>query len=66
MYSMTEYMDSAGHYLTGMRKWKWLFMNGCEWRGRIPAVTELLNFCQDGTNVTVCPGMMFKNYISME
>jgi hypothetical protein len=37
-----------------------------EWRGLMPAMTELLNFCQYGTNVTVRPGAMFKNYTSME
>ena len=36
-------------------------MNGCEWRGLMPPVTELLNFCQDGTNVNSA-----KNYTSME
>jgi hypothetical protein len=48
-----------------MRKWKWFLMNGCEWRSLIAAVKGFLNFCQDGTNATVCPWTMFKN-ISME
>jgi hypothetical protein len=59
-------MDLAGHSTYKNEKWKWLFMNGCEWRGLIHAVTELLNFCQDGTNVTVRPGTILKNYTSME
>ena len=37
---------------TIMRKWKWLFLNGCKCKSRIYAVTEFLNPCQDGINAS--------------
>jgi hypothetical protein len=45
---------------TIMRKWKWLFMNGCKCKSLICSVTEFLNLCQNGTNASVCSGIMFK------
>jgi hypothetical protein len=44
-----------------MEMWKWLFMNGCEFKGLISVVMEYLNWCQDGIDASVCLGIMLKN-----
>ena len=39
-----------------MRKWKLLFVNGCEYNSHISTATKLLNPCQHETNTSVCTG----------
>jgi hypothetical protein len=46
---------------TVMKAWKWLLVNGCECKNPISAATEFLNSCQDGTNASMCSGIMLKN-----
>jgi len=45
-----------------MGQWKWLFVNGCEFKGLISVMREFLNWCQDGRDASVCLGIMVKNY----
>jgi hypothetical protein len=39
-----------------MVKWKWLFVNGCEFKGVIYVMMEFFNWCQDWRNASVCLG----------
>lgn len=45
---------------TGMKKGKWLFVSGCECKIPIFTASEFLNSCQEGTNVSVCWGIVLK------
>jgi hypothetical protein len=44
-----------------MGKWKWLFVNCCEFKGVISVMMEYLNWYQDGRGASVCLGIMMKN-----
>lgn len=35
------------------RKWSWLFVNGCKWRGLISTVMRFVNYCQTEINAWV-------------
>ena len=57
----------AGHRFYVMGKWKWLFMNGCEFKGLISFTMEYLKLCQDRRDASVCLGIMLKyNETSVE
>ena len=43
------------------RKWKRLFVNGCEYNSHISTATKFLNPCQHETNTPVCLGSWRKN-----
>jgi len=42
-------------------KWKWFFVNGCEYKGVISVMTEFLISCQDGRDALVCLGITLQN-----
>jgi hypothetical protein len=44
-----------------MGKWKWLFMNICEFKGLISVVMEIFTWCQDGGDGSVSLGITLKN-----
>jgi hypothetical protein len=44
-----------------IRKWKRLFVNGCEYNSHISTATKFLNPCQHETNTSVCTGSWKKN-----
>jgi hypothetical protein len=44
-----------------MGKWKWLFVNGCEFKGLISVMMEFLNWCQYGRAASVGLGILLKN-----
>lgn len=46
---------------TMIRKWKWLFMIGCEYGSFISAMTKFLNSLQDRTDTSLCSGIVPKN-----
>jgi uncharacterized protein (DUF4213/DUF364 family) len=46
---------------TVTKKWKWLLVNGCECKSPISTATEFSNSRQDGTNASICLGVMLKN-----
>jgi len=50
--------DVADSTITG--KWKWLFMDGCGYRSLITTARRFVNSCKDGTNASMCSGMMSK------
>jgi hypothetical protein len=41
-----------------MRKWKLLFVNGCESKSLCFTEMEFLNLCKGGTNSPTCVGML--------
>jgi hypothetical protein len=43
-----------------MGKWKWLFVNGCEFNGLISVTMEYLNWFQYGRDSSVCLGIILK------
>jgi hypothetical protein len=45
-----------------MRKWKCLFLKSFKGQSPVSAATEILNWCQFGTNASMCLGFMWKNY----
>ena len=44
-----------------MGKWKWLLVNGCEYKGLTFVMLEFLNQWQYGRDASVCLGVMVKN-----
>ena len=50
--------DVADSTVTG--KWKWSFMDGCEYRCLISTAGKFVNSCQDRTNSSMCLEMMQK------
>ena len=44
-------------YFAVMRKWKWLSMNGCEYKTPISAAAEYLNSCHGGTDASLWRGL---------
>jgi hypothetical protein len=44
-------------HFTKIRKWKLLFVNGCEWKSWISTAKGNLNPCQDWSNARVCLGV---------
>lgn len=61
---MLENISVAGEVIniSVMRKWKCMFVNGCQCQSSISTATEILNLCQVGTNSSMCLGVMLKNY----
>jgi len=53
---LSEVADS-----TNVRKWMWLFMNGCECNTQLHDPTEFLKSCQGGTYASVRLGNVVKN-----
>jgi hypothetical protein len=49
-----------------VRKRKWLFVNGCKCNSLIFTIMKFSDPCQDGMNVSICLGIMLKNYNSLE
>ena len=49
------------------RKWKWQFMNGCEYKSPVSTTAKFLNPCEDETDASVCLYIFVKNNdISLE
>ena len=46
---------------TGLRKWKWLLVNGCECKNQISTGTEFLNFRLWVTEASVCSKAVMKS-----
>ena len=44
-------------HFTVTKKWKCVFVNGCECESPLSAPTYILNSCQDGEDTTVCCGI---------
>jgi hypothetical protein len=52
---------------TVMKKWKWLFMNGCKCKGPISTVMERLKLCRTGASASLFLGTVLRNnYIYLE
>jgi hypothetical protein len=44
-----------------MKKYEWLFVNGCECKSPVFTMMKFLNSLQDGTDASICLGIMLKN-----
>jgi len=53
--------ELVGHNSRYICHWSWLSVNSCAWKSSISTMAEFSNSCQDGKNVSVCSGIMFKN-----